>query len=46
MLTMGWEVCYEIPVYKSKLSQIKTSTFLKKDVYVNKGTLQIFIFFY
>ena len=27
MLPMRWEVCYEILVYQSKLSQIKTSTF-------------------
>ena len=44
MLIMCWEeVCHEILVYKSKLSQIKTSTFLWVQLpekgYVNKGTL-------
>ena len=27
MLTVHWEVCYEILVYKSQISQIKTSIF-------------------
>ena len=51
MLTMHLEVCYEIFIYKSKLSQINSSfflefNFLKKDIYVNKGTLRIFDIFY
>ena len=50
MLMMLWEeVCYEILVYISQLSQTKTCfaefNFLKKDIYVNKGTLQIFDIF-
>ena len=32
------EVCYEILVYKSKLPLFREFNFLKKDIYVNKGT--------
>ena len=44
-------LCYEILVYKSKLSQITTFTFpefnfLIKDIYVNKETLRIYDVFY
>ena len=27
MLTMHWEICYKILVYKPKISQMKPSTF-------------------
>ena len=55
---MRWKgISYEILVYKSKLSQLETSTmtmlllfralnFLRKQVYVDKGTLRIFDIFY
>ena len=51
MLIVLWEeVCYEVLVYISQLSQTKTSMFLRvqfseKGYYVNKGTLQIFDIF-
>ena len=46
MLITRWEeVCYEILVYKSKLSQFKTSTFpwvqFSEKWHVNKGPLRI-----
>ena len=50
MLTMCWEVCYKTLVYKSKLPQIRSSTFLWVQ-FSEKGYLLIkehygyFIFF-
>ena len=49
MLLMNWqEVCYEILVYKSKLSKLLLFfevSILRKD-YVNKGTLKVYDIFY
>ena len=44
------EVCYEILICKSKLCKSKLPfvhefNFLSKDIYVNKGTLQMFDIF-
>ena len=40
MLTMRWEVCYKVLVYKSKL--FRQFNIPKKVIYVNKGILRIF----
>ena len=45
MLTLRWEVCYEMLVKQIKTSFFPWLNFLEKDIYVNKGIIQIFDIF-